>query len=125
MLNLPIPVVLASSKALRIDYDREIYRLRLSDAFSGRLLTFTEGPLKDNTFRVIRSFGTVPLTAGAEDIALAGCVVIDLAEARSQSVSYNGRTFNLLELANANRMHSAIRLATIRTQVLQHPTRIR
>ncbi len=74
---------------------------RLNDVFSGRLLTFVDGPLAGNTFRIVRSFGAIPAGgAPPADVALAGCIVIDLAEAKSQTVSIDGVSSNLFAVAD-------------------------
>ncbi|MGV3484441.1 MAG: hypothetical protein ACO1RT_08485 [Planctomycetaceae bacterium] len=76
---------------------------RLNDVFAGRLITFTEGPLAGSSFRVVRSFGTAPTAAGtAADVALQGCLVIDLSEFGSTEVEIDGERFNLYRVANDN-----------------------
>ncbi|WP_144055186.1 hypothetical protein [Rhodopirellula baltica] len=69
----------------------------LDDAFSGRLVTFVEGPLEGVTFRVARSFGRNNTGASGE-AALAGCFVIDLAEMDNPNVEVNGNQFTVTEL---------------------------
>lgn len=82
---------------------RNLPDYRLNDVFAGRLITFLEGPLANHTFRVIRSFGTrVDPGATAVDNALAGCLVIDLAEMGTNEIQFNGQTVNLYRLASDN-----------------------
>ncbi|WDQ16565.1 hypothetical protein [Rhodopirellula sp. P2] len=69
----------------------------LDDAFSGRLITFVEGPLEGVSFRVARSFGRVN-SFNATERAVAGCFVIDLAEMKNPNVEINGSQFTVTEL---------------------------
>lgn len=73
----------------------------LDDAFSGRLITFVEGPLEGVTFRVARSFGRANTGSNAEN-AVAGCFVIDLAEMEDPNVEFNGTEYTVTELLASN-----------------------
>lgn len=78
---------------------RRLPDYRLNDVFVGRILTFQEGPLAGNSFRIVRSFGSQFPPGGPID-PLEGCVVIDLAEAVSKSVIVNGVSRELFEVAS-------------------------
>lgn len=69
----------------------------LDDALAGRIVTFDEGPLKNKSFRVIRSLGIdngTPNQGGsitdAVEYSLAGNLVIDLSELDSETITVNG-----------------------------------
>ncbi|MEL7264909.1 MAG: hypothetical protein AAFP69_08900, partial [Planctomycetota bacterium] len=80
------------------------------DAYTGRELTFTQGPLKNRTFRIVRSFGLghgvtmnvgSPPTATSPDVenAVASNFVIDLSELDTDEIEINGEIRNLWEVA--------------------------
>ncbi|MEP4686165.1 MAG: hypothetical protein ABJ015_31495, partial [Rhodopirellula bahusiensis] len=73
----------------------------LDDAFSGRLITFVEGPLEGVTFRIARSFGRSNSGPSGE-AAVAGSFVIDLAEMKNPNVEVNGNQFTVTELLDTN-----------------------
>ncbi|MCD0461802.1 hypothetical protein LOC72_20210 [Roseiconus lacunae] len=84
----------------------------LDDSLAGRVLTFDEGPLKNYSFRVIRSFGRENGTsdsgssaAGVTNLAeyaLGGNVVIDLAEMGTEEIEINGVIERLYDVAAAS-----------------------
>lgn len=81
----------------------------LDDSLSGRVLTFDEGPLKNRSFRVIRSFGrengsndsgsSYANVTNSAEFSLAGNVVIDLAEFGGEEVDVYGVTERLYDVA--------------------------
>ncbi len=71
----------------------------IDDALSGRLLTFIEGPLQNETFRIVRSFGgsnanSPSVPTDVED-DLAGSVVIDLSQMESTEIVLDGNVAQL------------------------------
>jgi hypothetical protein len=58
----------------------------VDDAIAGRLITFLEGPLTNETFQIIRSFGGANGTGSSNAIEtfLAGSIIIDLGEGPSE-----------------------------------------
>lgn len=81
-------------------------RAQLDDVISGRLITFDEGPLKDQSFRVVRYFGVENgydsgggTITTAWDYSLAGSVIIDLAEIGTESILVNGVSERLYDIA--------------------------
>ncbi|MFK8112769.1 MAG: hypothetical protein AB8B91_11225 [Rubripirellula sp.] len=72
-------------------------RFPVDDMLNGRLLTFTDGPLENLTFPIVRSFGdhrNVP-QEGRE--ALSGQVVIDLRDHLNSSVEIDGESRSIQE----------------------------
>ena len=67
---------------------------RIDDVFSGRLVTFSEGPLQGVTFRIVRSFGTDngTMPVDVNEAALAGNLVVDLSEMPTELINVDGRT---------------------------------
>lgn len=82
------------------------------DAWNGRILTFLEGPLQGQSYRVIRYLGEVELTTDLPtsvdrtslhfEQASQYSVTIDLAESDLQLISINGGTRNFADWLNAN-----------------------
>lgn len=77
------------------------------DAYTGRVVTFLDGPLAEQSFRVVRSFGednsgsaTFDSTAANDpEILLQYNLVIDLAELPRREIVLNGKSHDLWELA--------------------------
>ncbi|HBJ34375.1 MAG TPA: hypothetical protein DDZ51_06345 [Planctomycetaceae bacterium] len=88
----------ASARELTLA-NRRLPDYRLNDVLVGRILTFQDGPLAGNSFRIVKSFGS-QFPAGGPIDPLEGCVVIDLAEAISKSVIVNGASRDLFEVAD-------------------------
>ena len=94
---LPEDTDLPILPGLFADYSRSQLRdtiytnqdLVLDDVFTGRNVTFTEGPLRSLTFPIIRSFGS---TSGDE---LEGGFVIDIGSSDATEVEVNSAVVNL------------------------------
>ena len=78
----------------------------LDDAFSGRILTFVEGPLAKISFRLIRTFGIENGTPdsgvtvnNAVEYGLAGNFVIDLSEIGEETIMIDGVPEQLYDIA--------------------------
>ncbi|KAA5540692.1 hypothetical protein FYK55_20080 [Roseiconus nitratireducens] len=76
---------------------RDRLRTYLDDALAGRIVTFDEGPLKDQSFRIVRSLGTDNGTpdqgnsiTDPPEFNMAGNLVIDLSELGDEIVTING-----------------------------------
>lgn len=60
--------------------------LRLDDQLNGRVLTFTEGPLKDLPLTIIRYFGDHGAPSGVQETRLTGRVVLDVGPHLNKSI---------------------------------------
>ncbi len=80
-------------------------REQFDDAYTGRIVTFLEGPLGGHSFHVVRSFGqdtNATYQNGTPESVLSHNLVIDLSEFPSQTIEVGGVAFDRWIIADSS-----------------------
>lgn len=72
-------------------------RFPVDDMLNGRLLTFTDGPLENLTFQIVRSFGDHRNVPQEGRDSLSGQLVIDLRDHLNESIEIDGESRSIQE----------------------------